>query len=391
MNLEIRPIRTQIPQTARALKRIARIRGEVRVIRGCLIFLTAVAGVAAAMAAASVLAPTALAIVFALVLAPVARTMERAGLPTGISSVCAVMVTFVLLGGLAYAMVPSVNDWIERAPEITRTIEQKLAPLKEQIAAVESVSQRITQVASDAGPAAAPAAAAQAGILSSAVHEAPAALATIVYVVILTIFLLACRRHYTEQLILMPTRFRNRCRMSRICRDVRLRVSSYLFTLAMINAGLAAITAACFHLIGVADPLLWGAAFGLLNFIPVIGPSAVMLAAALVGFATEDSVMGALLPTLILLVLNTIEANLVQPWLLSRRIVVSPIAIFVTVALLLWMWGPAAAITAVPLLIFFHTIAMHVPSLRPVGLLLATVSGPAARRRSRRASRLPNC
>ncbi|NQT13554.1 MAG: AI-2E family transporter, partial [Planctomycetes bacterium] len=103
------------------------------------------------------------------------------------------------------------------------------------------------------------------------------------------------------------------------------------------------------------------------------------------------SVMAALLPTLILVVLNTIEANLVQPWVLSRRIVVSPIAIFVTVALLLWMWGPVAAITAVPLLIFFHTIAMHVPSLRPVGLLLATVSGPGTRRRHRRAARLPAC
>jgi len=85
-----------------------------------------------------------------------------------------------------------------------------------------------------------------------------------------------------------------------------------------------------------------------------------------------DTLADALAPPLILLGINTIEANLVQPWLLSRRIVLSPIAIFVMVALLLWMWGAAAAITAVPLLIFFQTISLHVPSLRAAGRLLAT-------------------
>jgi predicted PurR-regulated permease PerM len=58
--------------------------------------------------------------------------------------------------------------------------------------------------------------------------------------------------------------------------------------------------------------------------------------------------------------------------LLSRRIVVSPVAIFVMVATLVWMWGVGAAITAVPMLILFHTIAQHVPSLRPLARLLAT-------------------
>jgi predicted PurR-regulated permease PerM len=379
MNIEV-PITEPLPRNGRTLRRIARIRNEVRVIRGCLIFLTVVAGFAAAVAASSVLAPTAIAIVLALVLAPVARTLERAGLPSGLSAVMAVAVTFLALGAFAYVMAPDVEEWMDRAPEITREIEQKLHPLKEQIAAVDSVSQSLTNVGGEPqAPAAAPPA--NGGLLSTAMREAPAIIAKIVYVTILTVFLLACRRRYTEQLILMPRRFSDRCRMSRICRDVRLRVSSYLFTLAMINAGLAAITALCFHLIGVADPLIWGAAFGILNFIPVIGPTAVIFAAALVGFATGDTLADALAPPLILLGINTIEANLVQPWLLSRRIVLSPIAIFVMVALLLWMWGAAAAITAVPLLIFFQTISLHVPSLRAAGRLLATEyrSGEGAR------------
>ena len=202
-------------------------------------------------------------------------------------------------------------------------------------------------------------------------QTAPWFLAKCVYVSMLTIFLLAWRQRYAELLILLPL-IRNRLRMSRICRDVKSRVSGYLFTLSLINMGLAAVTALCFWAAGIPDPVLWGIAFGGLNFIPIIGPTIIIVTAAIVGFATGTTVTDALLPPAILLAINVVEANLVQPWLVSRRIVVSPVAIFIMVVGLVWMWGAAAAITAVPLLILFHTIAQHVPSLRQVAVLLAT-------------------
>jgi predicted PurR-regulated permease PerM len=102
--------------------------------------------------------------------------------------------------------------------------------------------------------------------------------------------------------------------------------------------------------------------------------------ALIIGVATSDTIALGLVPALILLGLNTIEANLVQPWLLSRRIVISPVAIFLTVVTLVWMWGAAAAITAVPILISFHTVAQHMPGLRAVAFLLASESDALAKR-----------
>jgi predicted PurR-regulated permease PerM len=150
------------------------------------------------------------------------------------------------------------------------------------------------------------------------------------------------------------------------------------------------VTAGAFYAAGIPDPLLWGVAMGLCNFIPVIGPTTVIICAGLVGFASADTIAGALAPPLILLGINTVEANLVQPWLLSRRIVISPLAIFLIAAILVWMWGAPAAIAAVPLLIFVHTVSLHVPVLRPVALLLATETGKpeTARRRPRLRVRL---
>jgi predicted PurR-regulated permease PerM len=220
------------------------------------------------------------------------------------------------------------------------------------------------------------------GIIMSAARSAPSVVEKTLYVTVLTIFLLACRRRYTIELILMPRTFANRLRMARICRNVRSRVSGYLFTLSLINIGLAAVTALCFSIAGIGNAVLWGIAFGVLNFIPIIGPITIIAVAAVYGFATASTIPQGLVAPLILLALHTVEANLVQPWLLSRRIVISPVAIFLTVVALVWMWGPAAAITAVPLLISLHTVALHMPSLRPVANLLATENGTSAVRRN---------
>jgi len=327
------------------------------------------------------LAPTAIAVTLALVLAPVTSALERLRLPTGVASVFTVAATVSLIGGGAVALAPEAANWLSQAPQVAQSIERKLRPIIRQIAAVERASNQIAQA--EAGAAPRSVAVAGDSIVMTAARRAPGVVEKSVYVTVLVIFLLAYRRRYTGQFILFPRTFENRLRMARICRDVRQKVSRYLFTLAIINIGLALVTALCFSIAGISDSLLWGIAFGVFNFVPIIGPTMVIVAAAGFGLATAQTITQALAAPLILLALNTIEANLVQPWLLSRRIVISPVAIFLTAVILVWMWGPLAAITAVPSLIFFHTIALRVPSLRRVGLLLATENGGASAEKKR--------
>ena len=44
----------------------------------------------------------------------------------------------------------------------------------------------------------------------------------------------------------------------------------------------------------------------------------------------------------------------------------------------LWLWGPAASIVAVPMLILFSAVAKHVPALQPYAVLLQAESSNAA-------------
>jgi predicted PurR-regulated permease PerM len=347
---------------------------DLRIIRTCIIGLTTIAVLTIGVAAADLLAPTAVALVLALILAPLSRALEKIGVPSGVASIVVVVTT---ISALAYGIVmfaPAVSNLIKEGPSIVQSVEKKLQPLRKQLSAFESASEQISQVTSPS-PKNAPVVNVVDGnndMLFSVATTAPAVAAKLVYVTVLTIFLLAMRRHYTNLLILLPRRQHNRVRRARICRDLKSRVSGYLFTLAMINVGLAVATTICFRLAGIPQALFWGVAYGVLNFIPIIGPTTIIGASALVGLAFAPTVWGAILPPLILLALDTVEAYFVQPWLLSRRLVVSPVAIFVMVATLVWMWGAYAAITAVPILILIHTVSIHVPSMKPFAMLLAT-------------------
>ncbi len=360
-------------------RRISRFRRDLRAIRGAAIGIAAIAFLAAGVAAGELLAPTAIAGTLALVLTPVARAVERLRIGGGAAAIVTVAATVACFGAGASTLAPDVSSWLKAVPSVVQSIERKIEPLARRLAPFERLgSHGVQPESSVAATPAAATAALPTGVLFAAARTAPGIIEKSIYVTILTVFLLACRKRYMTQLILLPRSFCGRLRIARICRDIRSRVSGYLFTLSLINIGLTVVTTLCFSLAGIANPLLWGIAFGALNYVPVLGPTSAIVFAALVGFASSNTIAGALAPPLILLALNTVEANLVQPWLLSRRIVISPIAIFLTVATLVWMWGPIAAITAVPILISFHTVATHVPALRPVALLMASNEGAIA-------------
>lgn len=374
----VRPIVVPIADGADR-RRISKLKREVAVIRFAVVGLFTIAALVIGAAAGGLLAPTAIAVILALVLAPVSGALERIGLPTGIAALVTAVVTVSILVLIAAYFAPSTSDISREVPRIVHSVELKIQPLLKQLAAFESAQQQITTPPGThparsvpATPASPSAIVTGSGLIETIASTAPNILADILYVTVLAIFLMSERQRYTEQLILLPMTFAGRMRMARICRDVQERVSGYLSTLSLINVGLAVSTAIAFAIAGIPNGIVWGIAYGLLNFVPIIGPTTIMICALAVGFATEPTIMRSLLPFIIILGIDTVEAYFVQPWVLSRRLVVSPIAIFVTLATLVWMWGAPAAITAVPILILLHTVMSHIPSLKPFARLLAT-------------------
>jgi predicted PurR-regulated permease PerM len=336
--------------------------------RRALVILTVIACGVVLWAAQDFLMPTAAAVVLALILAPIVKTLERFGLPTAAASSLVVVSAGAILIGGAFVVAPQISDLVDRSPEIARTIERKTRPVKEWLHSMQTATATLTQATSlgaETPPAAGPAETGN-GILD----VAPVVMAQTVYVLVLALFLIATRRSYRNRIILLPADRDNRLRVARILNETLTHVSSYLFVISAINVGVGLTTAVVFALIGVPHAIVWGIAFGLACFIPYLGPISAILLCGLVQLISTDTVLEALVPPLILLVINGIESNLITPWLVSRRLAVSALAVFFTVALFAWLWGPLASIVAVPVLILFGAVARHVPQLKPWAVLL---------------------
>jgi predicted PurR-regulated permease PerM len=164
--------------------------------------------------------------------------------------------------------------------------------------------------------------------------------------------------------------------MGHAVRDIGRNVAGYLFILTCINVGVAVVTAIAFYAAGISNAVVWGVVFGLANYVPVIGPTGTILAAGVVGVANEATLLQGLIAPGIMLVINAIESQAVQPWLMARRIEINPVAMFVALAFVVWLWGIPAALISTPMLIVAYTFSKYAPPLEPIAVALAPVTKP---------------
>ena len=350
------------------------IRG-VSAIRRPLIVLAVCAIAVIGYFARDFLVPTAGAIVLALVLTPVANTLERLRLPAGVAAGCSVLMLALLVAGLFAIAIPSISGWAEQAPMLTATLEHRLEGLRKSLAFMQEVTNRVEQAASAAashapqGPE--KVVMRERSLLGELASTTPGVVLQLAYAGVLAFMLLAHRNVHRRQMLRIPQSFDRRLQLARVMRDINERVGHYLFLLVVIYSGVAVTATTVLALLGMPNAIVWGAALGFASFVPFVGPPVVIGLVGVVGVLVFDDWQQMVAVPVALAVIHFVESQFVTPALVSRRCALNTTAVFVTIALLGWMWGAIGAIVAVPLLILISTIAAHLPSLHWLEVLLS--------------------
>ena len=345
-------------------------------IRRPLIVLAVCAVAVIGYLARDFLIPTAAAIVLALMLTPVAKKLEQAHVPPTPAAAASVSLLALLVAALLAVAIPSISSWASQAPYLTYTLEHKLEGLRSSLAIVKQVSDRVEEAATaaPASPAKPPpekVVVREKSMLGELAITTPIVILQIGYACVLAFMLLAHRNDHRRQMLRIPLSWGTRVRLARMMRDINDRVGHYLFALAVIYACVAVIAAVALTLLGFPNAIMWGIVMGLASFVPFVGaPLTIVLVAlvALISFDDWPRIVGA---PLVLLVIHFSELQFITPMFVSRRCALNTVAVFVTIALLGWMWGAIGAIVAVPLLILLSTIAAHLPSLRWLEVMLS--------------------
>ena len=327
--------------------------------------LLLVSGIAAAQ---EFLMPLLLAFLLALVFTPLRRTLNRVGVP---SWVCAVLVILGLGAGIAAGamlLTQPITEWVTRAPQLGGEIEAKLRNLREPVENIAQAGEQLDELTAPAPePGTQTVEVKEAGLSDRIAEMVPVIGAQAGFVLVLLFFLIASGDMFYEKLVhVMPT-FTDKRKALRIAFDIERRLSHYLSTISVINAGLGLSVAGAMWMLDMPTPLLFGLMAFLLNFIPYVGAVVGIVVTALIGLISLSEPWLALLAAGTYFALTTIEGQFVTPYFVGRVLQLNTVVVFVAIAFWAWLWSVVGMIIAVPTLVVVRVLCEHVDALEPLG------------------------
>lgn len=302
--------------------------------------------------------PLTAALVVAIALVPLLEWMERRGLPSGLAALIAV-VGFLLVANTALVLiVVPATDWFRILPQRLPQIQANLAPLIDFYSNLQRFVDETVQMLASGPVAAAQTAAVEAprSLLQFAATSAPSAIIQMVFALLIIYFFLAGWTKLRRRTINSRGSFDGAMAVARVIQNVVDATSAYVITIATINLCLGLAVAIALWVIGMPSPLMWGGIVALLNFVPYFGPMLAAVLLALGGLMVFDDVYVALLPAGLQVGFHLVEANVITPLLLGRRLTMNPLLILVSLTFWGWVWGTPGALLAVPLLIILQTV-----------------------------------
>lgn len=327
-----------------------------------------------------VVLPVAIAIILTFLLAPLVRVLRSRGVNDALGAALVVFGLLLILGLLGSRLVAPAGEWIARAPTSVQQLIDSYERLRSSIPFMPPPQVTLKPAVTAKGrPAAAvvPAPAPPASdpvkdkiavegiaLTGSLIKQATWVTVSTVATIILLFFFLASERWLMARTVEAIPKRRARVAVLGGFRAAQRDIARYLGTQAMINAGVGVATTLAMMAIGLPNPVLWGAIIAVLGFIPYLGPLvfiALLLLAGTITFTTFGDIIA---PAAAYAIINVIESNFIAPWIVGRRLEMSPLFVFLAVMVCAWMWGIAGAFLAVPLLVIIRSAARRSKSLR---------------------------
>jgi predicted PurR-regulated permease PerM len=318
---------------------------------------------------AEVVLPIIFAIILYLVLQPAMRVAARLRIPKAVAALLIIFVFFGGVGVLGFTLSGPAADWVSKAPESLRRIEQRLFVFKQPMADLQSVSKQVEKIAEGPATDSKPVTVTGPGVGSFLFSSTRFMLVGLGTTVVLLFFLLVSGDLFLRRLVeILPT-FSNKKQAVEISREIESNISSYLATISLMNLGVGILTGIATYFCGLSDPILWGTVAFLLNFVPILGPLCGAAILLLAGLLTFDPLWQAALPAGIYLLVHTIEET-ITPLMLARRFILNPVLVIISLVFWYWMWGIAGALLAVPLLATVKIVCDRIKPLMALGHFL---------------------
>lgn len=319
--------------------------------------------------AQGVFVPIISAIILALTFNPVRRALGRVGIPSGLAAgliiISLITVTSIILYFLSGALQKYLGDTPTFANEVRRELSALFGSIEPMLEAGDQLEELTNSGAQQGVEIREP------GLVKAMTHATPAAISQLVIALTLGFFLIASGDMFYEKLVqVMPT-LKDKHKALAATRKIEKQLSTYLSTITTINVVLGILIGTSMWLLGMPNPLLFGLAAFLLNYIPYIGSIAGIAITLVVGLITFDDTLPALIPPFIYWIINSLEGQFLTPVLVGRQLKLNAVVVFLSFALWAWVWGFMGMLLSTPILLMVKVICDNVEGFERVGKFLA--------------------
>jgi predicted PurR-regulated permease PerM len=336
----------------------------------------AVLGILAALyIARDVFIPLVFAILLALLMSPLLRRMRKWRVPDMLSS-------FVLVGSAAAVfslgvllLAGQAQQWLAEAPATIQKVGSMLPAEVGPLADLAKTTDAVEDM-TDSGNGETP--------LPVKVHSQDVALTILgvssqfigsaVIVFVVAFFLLAFNDTLLRQATSSRNSFTEKRNVVAVIQNVERGMSRYLATITVINIGLGIVTGLTMWALGIPNPILWGVMAATLNYVPHVGAFLCMVVLFFVGAVTRESLSFGLTCAGIFMLITAAESYFITPFVLSKSLQLSPLAVILAILFCGWMWGISGGLMAAPLLTIVKIICDQFESLHGWSAVLAGAS-----------------
>jgi predicted PurR-regulated permease PerM len=354
-----------------------------------LVVLTVLAMLAVLKWASGFFIPLMVGLVFSYALSPIVDWLHRRKVPRALSAAVLIIGILAGVGASVYSMADDANELIASLPEAARklrdTVQRNPKQTDSTLETVQKAAAELQKAAEEAGgnTAASPSRGVSRVIVEKARFDirdhlwtGTLGLASLigqtVMVTFLTYFMLLSGDTFRRKLVKItgPGLAEKKLTVQALD-EINAQMQRYLLVQLVASVGVGIASGIVFALVGMKHAAVWGVAAGVLNLVPYIGSIAVTAGAALVAFLQLGTDM-ALVVAGSSLVINTIEGNLLVPWLTSKASRMNAVAVFIGVLFWGWLWGVWGLLLGIPIMMVIKAVCDRVDHLKPVGELLGT-------------------
>ena len=338
--------------------------------------------------AGAVIIPVLLAVMVSYALSPLLERLQRAGMARTAAAAALLLAVTGGVGSMVYSLSDDATAMIESLPQAAQKLRSALRAQRGEsegpIAKVQRAAEKIEQAAEVSTVSAPqpvkgvtrvqvePPKFSVRSYLWSGTLGLAGLLGQAVVVLFLAFFLLASGDGFRRKLVkIVGPRLSRKKITVQMLDEIDAQIRRYLLVQIGTSVLVGLVTWVVLSSFGLERAAVWGVVAAVLNLVPYVGALVTAGALALVAFLQFGTPGMALGVGAASLAINTLEGNLLTPWLTGRASRMNPVLIFVGVLAFGWLWGLWGLLLGAPLLMAAKVVCDHVENLKPVGELMS--------------------